>query len=92
MQVPNKRDSLEQLHREIAETHPTIENNTTREVLGGVKSELQRVLTLPDEDQIEEHPTLIEQLREATVHLETDHPALAAAIQSAIDILSNSGI
>jgi ribosomal protein RSM22 (predicted rRNA methylase) len=92
MQNPNRRESLEQLHRDIDTTHAATENDTTRVMLGNVKTELQRVLTLPDEDQIEQHDTLTEQFQEAAAHLEADNPTLAAALRSAINILSNSGV
>lgn len=89
---PNKRESLEQLRRELDSTHAATENDTTRTMLGGVKDELQRVLTLPDAEQIEHHESLSEQLQDAAVHVEADHPTLAATLRAAIEILSNSGV
>ena len=42
-----------------------------------------------DEDEDE---TLVEQLEESAVELEAEHPTLAAAINTAINILSNAGL
>lgn len=92
MQSPNRRESLEQLQRELGTTHDTLENDTMRTRLGSVRDELQRILTLPDEEQIEHHESLSGQFQEAALEVEAEHPTLAAALRSAIEILSNSGV
>jgi hypothetical protein len=79
MSTPTRRESLEQLRREIANTQPL--NDATRERL----ARLDRAIA-------EEHETLGEQLEEDAVHFEADHPTLTAAIRAAINILSNSGV
>lgn len=77
--TPNRRESLEQLRREIANIQP--QNEATRQRLAN----LDRALA-------EDHETLGDQLEEAAVHFDADHPTLTAAIRAAIDILSNSGV
>jgi hypothetical protein len=89
MSTPNKRDALEQLHREIDRIHT--DDDTTRARLDNMKSEIQQALQ-QEETGDESHETLIERLNEAVADLEADHPTLTAAISAVIDILSSAGI
>ena len=89
MSTPNKRDALEQLHREIDQIHT--DDDTTRAKLDNMKSEIQQALQRAETDD-ESHDTLIERLNEAIADLEAEHPTLTSAISAAIDILSSAGI
>lgn len=86
MATPNRRETLERLHREI---EAALEHNdTTQARLDSLKIDIQRALDqLGDDDE-----TLIERLEESLVELEAEHPTLTAAINAAINILSSAGI
>lgn len=86
MATPNRRETLERLHREIEVALE--DNDTTQARLDSLKIDIQRALDqLGDDDE-----TLIERLEESLVELEAEHPTLTAAINAAINILSSAGI
>lgn len=87
MTTPNRRETLEQLHRELEAA--LANNDTTQARLDSLKADIKRAL-----DQLEgdEDETLVEQLRESVAELEAEHPTLTATISAAIDILSSAGI
>jgi CHASE3 domain sensor protein len=82
--MTKRRETLEQLHLELEAA--LANNNTTQARIDSLKAQIKRAL---DEDEDE---TLVEQLEESAVELEAEHPTLAAAINTAINILSNAGI
>jgi chromosome segregation ATPase len=86
MATPNRRETLERLHREIEAALE--DNDTTQARLDSLKIDIQRALEqLGDDDE-----TLIERLEESLVELEAEHPTLTATINAAINILSSAGI
>lgn len=87
MTTPNRRETLEQLHREIEAA--LANNDTTQARLDRLKADIQLALEQLEGD---EDGTLVESLEESLVELEAEHPTLTAAINAAINILSGAGI
>ena len=87
MTTPNRRETLEQLNRELEAA--LANNDTTQARLDSLKADIRRAL-----DQLEgdEDETLVERLQESVAELEAEHPTLTATISAAIDILSSAGI
>lgn len=84
------RDTLKQLYEDFNHVEP--DNHATREVLAGAMQNLERAINDEHGEGIMDQQTLVEQLNDAALNLETDHPALAAAIRTAINILTNLGL
>lgn len=57
------------------------------ELAGAVERRLHAEVELTDDDD-----TLTEDLREAAVRLEADHPGLAGALRRAVDLLGGIGL
>ena len=57
------------------------------QLAGAVERRLQAEAELDDDDD-----TLAEDLREAAVRLESDHPGLAGALRRAVDVLAGMGL
>lgn len=77
--------ALQDLHQQIEDTPDVSED--TREMLRSLQGDIHEAIKNPDH-----HPTLRERLDEAVTHLESDHPALTAAISSVVNALSNMGV
>ncbi|GAB4509708.1 MAG: hypothetical protein OHK0046_05210 [Anaerolineae bacterium] len=83
----------EQVHitlRELKTEAAHITDEAHREHLEEVITRIQARLDAPED--AEHHDTLLERLEESVVRLETDYPALAAAMRRAINILSTGGV
>ncbi len=87
MTTPNRRETLEQLHREVGAA--LANNDTTQARLDSLKADIQLALEQLEGD---EDDTLVESLEGSLVELEAEHPTLTAAITTAINILSSAGI
>jgi hypothetical protein len=82
---PELNNALQELQHEI-DNNPNMDE-AIREKMVGLKPDIQRALVDPDH-----HPTLRERMTETAAHLEADHPTLAAAIESVVNILNNLGV
>jgi hypothetical protein len=90
MEKHELRESLEALHRELANLDTVDEGS--RKALRKTAKEIEKILAQSREDPTEHHRTLMERLQEETTEFETSHPDLAALMQRAIDALTNMGI
>jgi hypothetical protein len=86
---PSKREALEHLLREIERAQ--IADDTRRELLARVRSELIQTLDQPEAHEAD-HQTLMERLNEAVYALESEHSTLATAMNAVITTLSNAGL
>ncbi|MBC7872203.1 MAG: DUF4404 family protein [Chitinophagaceae bacterium] len=87
MSDQNIRETLERLYVELDLVDPKDETASVK--IEQIKTTIQNVLAQSDETH---HATLQEQLTEAVVGFEAEHPTMGAAIHAAINILSNSGV
>jgi hypothetical protein len=65
----------------------TADEHRLAELAGAVERRLQADAELHDEDD-----TLAEDLREAAVRLEADHPRIAGVLRRAVDVLGGMGL
>ena len=63
------------------------EDEKLAELAGAVQRRTRAAIELADDDD-----TLGEDLREAAVRLEADHPALAGAVRRVVDLLGSVGL
>ena len=80
------RDDLQKLRNEI--NHVAAEDIESREKLNQLISELEAKLENPEE----EDDNLIENLKDAIAHFETEHPRATAILNDIMVTLSNMGI
>ncbi|MDX1992999.1 MAG: DUF4404 family protein [bacterium] len=80
-----RRQSLRDLYAELE--HLESEDHDTRATAQEMRDYLQQAI-----DTDEHHSTLAERLEAAFTRFEVDHPKIAAAIRSAVDQLSASGV
>jgi hypothetical protein len=85
----NTRLILKELYQDLKQVKPT--DTQEQRVVSGVMDHIETTLD-PATTSAEHHETLIERLREAVYHLEGQHPALARAMNTVIDTLSNMGL
>jgi len=86
----NHRDTLKVLYEDFQRIEPT--DHTTRHIVSSAMGQLERVLSDEFGEGINEQSTLIDQLNEAALHLEAEHPGVAAAIRTAVNILTQLGL
>ena len=81
------RKQLESLHGELASTDSV--DGESRELLIRLLSDIARLLDAqPDVSDA----NLADQLNEAAVQFETQHPALSTALRRVVDTLAKAGI
>jgi hypothetical protein len=82
---PELNNALQQLQNEIDNAQNM--DDATLEKMRGLQTNIRQAMDDPNE-----HSTLRDSLDEAGAHLEAEHPTLAAAISTVVNILSNMGI
>jgi hypothetical protein len=100
MEDKELRETIETLHSNLEKT-PSV-NDDSRELLrellediaellerSGVESPVKEGCAGEPPDRME---SLVERLKEATLHFEVDHPHLAKAIDRVVDALGRGGI
>ena len=85
MHKENLRDSLKELHSELAATDGL--DKDMRTLLRNVSEDIERLL----EEHPEEHSGM-EQIEEAVVRFEVSHPRLAKILSDLADTISKLGI
>jgi len=90
MEKKQFRHMLEQLHKELENTHSV--NESARKLLYTVKNDIQQLLNKSGGYEAGQHHTLINQLTTTIHYFEKSHPKLALALKQVIDILGNMGI
>lgn len=90
MEDSELRDTLEKLHTELEQTENLDEDSRQRleHLMGDIRTALDRQAPPPSEH----YRSLGEQLSDGVLRYEISHPALAAAMRRALDILSGAGI
>ncbi len=88
MSDQNIRETLQSLYAELEALES--QDDSANAKIEQIKATIQDVLAQSGEE--EHHVTLREQLTEAVIGFEAEHPTLGAAINTAINILSNSGV
>lgn len=79
------REPLDHINQQLQNTQGVDANQQAQ--LDALKQHIEKGL-----DDSEYHPTLVEELEEAVILFSDDHPELAAALRSAINILSSGGV
>ncbi|KXK49076.1 MAG: DUF4404 family protein [Chloroflexi bacterium] len=78
-------EPLKKLQQEIEKTQAS--NDEQAASMADLRDHIQRAI-----DEPENAPGLLEALRGSFAQFQADHPQLAAAIQSAVDFLAESGV
>ncbi len=78
-------EPLKRLQQEIENTQAVTEEQAAR--MADLRNHVQRAI-----DEPEHAANLLEALRNSFVQFQVEHPRLAAAIQSAVDFLAESGV
>jgi len=88
MEQQKLRELLATLHQELEQVETVDE--TTGVVLSNLRADMQRLL---DEKGIvtDKDESLMERLREALDHFETDHPTLSITLQHLLESLAKMG-
>ncbi len=86
----NPKEALKALYADFQRIDP--DDHATRAIVANAIAQLERVLSDELEEGIAEPSGLIDQLNEAALHLEAEHPAVAAAIRTAVNILTQLGL
>lgn len=81
------RESIEKLRLEIESLDPA--DRSSKERLESLVAELER--NLSDSD-LEQHETLVQNLREGIEHFEVEHPSITGVLNHIMVTLSNMGI
>jgi hypothetical protein len=79
------RETLNNLNRHLDNIAGVDENLQAQ--FDALKEHVQRGI-----DDEAHHPTLLDELEEAVIQFGDDHPGLASALRSAINILSRGGV
>lgn len=79
------QQALRDLRTKLEQTET--DDLTRQETLARLKSSIDDAMETEDNNE-----SLLERLNEAILHFETDHPALTAAINRAVSILSLGGV
>jgi hypothetical protein len=91
MTTPNEkiRRTLDELGRQLADAE-----NLEPQVAERLSAMIADVRAKIDESPVEEdeHRTLAERFREATIHFEESHPTLAGTVERLVDTLAQMGI
>lgn len=86
----NHKDALKALYQDFQRIEPN--DHATREVISSAMGQLERAITDEIGEGISDHSGLIDQLNNAALHLEAEHPAISAAIRTAVNILTQLGL
>jgi hypothetical protein len=86
----NHKDTLKLLYEDFQRIEPT--DHTTREVVSSAMGQLERALADEIGEGVIDHNSMIDQLNDAALHLEAEHPTIAAAIRTAVNILTQLGL
>jgi hypothetical protein len=84
------RERLAKLHADLASVHR--ENPATRESLGEVLPDVERMVDQPPGAADSAAGTLRDRLERIAVQFEAVHPRLAASARQLIDLLGEAGI
>ncbi len=83
----NVHRSLEELRNELARAH--VDDSAQQQHLNALKDEVDRVLD-PEDDA--HHSSLIDRINDMLVEFDHEHPGIAAALRTALNILGESGV
>lgn len=86
----NHKDTLKSLYEDFQRIEPN--DHVTREVVSSAMGQLERALADELGEGVSDHSGLIEQLNNTALHLEAEHPTIAAAIRTAVNILTHLGL
>jgi hypothetical protein len=90
MANPELRENLEKLQHEIQQTQSV--DDQGRELLRGLDQEIHHLLQRSEDQDVPSDGSLVTQLEKNIRHFEISHPALTAAMNQLMTILSNAGI
>jgi len=89
-EINNHKDALKALYNDFQHLEPS--EHAARAALASAIAQLERIISDEIGEEVEDHSGLIEQLNEAALHLEAEHPTVAAAIRTAVNILTQLGL
>jgi hypothetical protein len=90
MANPELRENLEKLQQEIQHTQTV--DDQGRELLQSLDQEIHQLLQRSEGQDSSAEGSLVAQLEKNIRHFEVTHPALTAAMNQLMAILSNAGI
>jgi len=90
--MDNKIDHelLRQLHDEIHNTQTV--DKKGRELLQDLDVDIRALLERPEEQPVQVHPNIAQNLESTLRHFEVTHPELTVLVSRLLDTLSNAGI
>ncbi len=84
------RNRLKKLHADLQQTRSV--DDESRGLLASLRSDIEHLLSQPEEEDQTGHRALRERLMIAVEQFEETHPTLVATMRGVTDMLSNIGI